>query len=314
MDRIRIALATAGALAVVTGGAVYASTSDGGDLAPPASTSSAGTPAGAAGSTPAASAPGSRVDSAPTLPPVLISSTSPTGAPAAPAATSQLLLWPFRTVAEADTWTRDSAPGGHQPWHLDAGQTALTFTRTFLGFTELDRVVSSQVVGTQAWVGVGYRDPAGTDRAAAVLHLVRTGTGASDTRPWEVVGSRDTSLTLEQPRYGSTVRSSVTAAGRITGVDESLVVTVRATDGTVAGRLPGLPAGGENRPWGPATVPIHARPGATLTVVVSTGGHLLGVERFAITGVTASWPAGSPCRPTTAAAGTGPPPRPRPGC
>jgi hypothetical protein len=286
MNRTRVALAVAGALAVVTGGAVYASTSGGGVLGAPAGTSPAGT--SMAGSSPAGSGPASRVDSAPTLPPVAI---SPSGEPVSattPAATSHLLLWPFRTVAEADAWSRDAAAGGHQPWRLDAGRTALSFTRDFLGFTELDRVVSTQAAGTEAWVGVGYRDPAGADRTAAVLHLVRVGTGAAGTRPWEVVGSRDTSLTLEQPRYGSTVRSGVTAGGRITGVDESLAVTVRATDGAVAGRLPGLPAGGEKRPWGPVSVPVHARPGATLTVVVSTGGHLLGVERFAITGVTAA--------------------------
>jgi hypothetical protein len=84
------------------------------------------------------------------------------------------------------------------------------------------------------------------------------------------------------------VRSTVIAGGRITGVDESLTVTVRATDGTVAGQVRSLPAGGQSRPWGPATVPVHARPGSTLTVVVSTGGHLLNVERFAITGVVAA--------------------------
>jgi hypothetical protein len=279
MNRIQVTLAAAGALVVVAAGAVYAATSGGEQpvAGPPASTTLAGS---SPGSGPAPTNPSTSTN-APTLPPVAISPTGTT-----PAATGQLLLWPFRTTAEADAWTRDTAAGGHQPWHLDPGQTALAFTRTYLGFTELDRVTSSRVDGDQAWVGVGYRDPAGAVRAAAVLHLTQV--GSTGTRPWEVVGSRDTTLTLEQPRYGSAVRGSLVAAGRITGVDEALTITVRATDSTVAGHLTGLPAGGQARPWGPVTVPLHARPGAALTVVVSTGGHLLGVERFAITGVVAS--------------------------
>jgi hypothetical protein len=284
MNRIRVALAVVGALAAVTGGVLYAqSNSDGPGPATAARPGATAAPPGGTGPGLSPVRPSSPASQPPTLPPVEVSSPGGTAGIGHP-----MLLWPFRTDAEATSWSRDAATGGHQPWLLDPGQTALSFTREFLGFTEFDRVTSTQVVGAEAWIGVGYRDPGGSTRTAAVLHLVRVGGGAAAARPWEVVGSRDTTITLDQPRYGSTVGATLVAGGRITGVDECLVVTVRSTDGTAVGSAPGAPAGGELRPWGPETIAVHARPGATLTVVVSTGGHLLRVERFAVTGVTAA--------------------------
>lgn len=46
-----------------------------------------------------------------------------------------------------------------------------------------------------------------------------------------------------------------------------------------------LPAGGDNQPWSAqVTLTEPVQPG-TLTVVVSTGGHVAEVERFAVTGL-----------------------------
>src|SRR5262249_3784705 len=102
--------------------------------------------------------------------------------------------------------------------------------------------------------------------------------------PWEVVGSRDTLLTLTVPAYGATVLSPLTVGGRITGVDESLVIQVRSLGTGLVGQTGGIPAGGQNTPWS-ATVRFTAPAGTVLTVAVSTGGHVAGVEEFAITGV-----------------------------
>src|SRR6266498_1095438 len=154
------------------------------------------------------------------------------------------------------------------------------FARSYLGYTELDRVTSRRVVGTQAWVGVGYANPNGRLVTAAVLHLARIGSGAD--APWEVVGSRDATLSLTTPDYGATVSSPVTVGGRITGVDESLRVQVRALGAPLLGQVGGIPAGGQDTPWS-ARVAFTAPAGTVLTIAVSTGGHLLGVERFAIT-------------------------------
>ncbi len=191
-------------------------------------------------------------------------------------------LWPFGTVAEAGAWQEQYRSTGAQAWHLDAAQTALRFTRDFLGYREIDRVVGTPTVTARAaWVPVGAAAPDGRPSVAAVLHLARIGAGAD--APWEVVGSRDTTLTLTTPAYGARVTSPVTVGGRITGVDESLRVQVRTLSGQV-GLVGGVPAGGMRSPWS-VEVPFAAPSGSVLTVAVSTGGHVRAVERFAITGL-----------------------------
>jgi hypothetical protein len=191
-------------------------------------------------------------------------------------------LWPFAGQADAAKWQRSYRSGGHQPWHLDAGATARSFTVGYLGYSRVDRVVSSTVRGQEAHVAVGFRLPNGRLATAAVIHLVRLGDGAD--APWEVVGTHDTTLSLTTPRYGARVSSPVVVGGRITGVDESVSVQLRALgqDGPV-GRLPAVAAGGRNTPWS-VRVPFQAPAGAVLTVAAATGGHVAAVERFSVTG------------------------------
>jgi len=192
-------------------------------------------------------------------------------------------LWPFRTQADADAWRDQYQAQGSQPWHLDAEQTALSFTTGYLGFTEIDRVVARDIGTTEAHVSVGYATVGGRTSTAANIHLVRFGSG--DDAPWEVVGTADTDLTLETPRYGATVSSPITVGGHVTGVDENLVVRVHqpSSEGPI-GESAGRPAGGENTPW-ETTVSFASATDPALTIVVWTGGHYQGVERFAITGV-----------------------------
>ena len=161
--------------------------------------------------------------------PVRFSAAAPEGAPDGASANAGAEfgyppLWPFSTQAEADAWRQQHAAQGTQPWHLDAEETALAFTTGYLGFGEIDQVVGRDVRDREAWVSVGY-DAGSGPSTAAIVHLVRFGPG--DDAPWEVVGTRDTDLTLEAPSYGSGVSSPVTVGGRITGVDESLRVQVR---------------------------------------------------------------------------------------
>lgn len=193
-------------------------------------------------------------------------------------------LWPFTGTADAAAWQQSYRSGGHQPWHLDAGATAQSFTQNYLGYADLNLVTSSTVQGGQAWIGVGYTVPNGSAATAAVIHLAKLGSGSD--APWEVVGTRDTTLTLTQPAYGSTVTSPVTVGGRITGVDENLKVQVRQLENGQVGQSDDVPAGGQNAPWS-VPVPFTAPAGDVLTIAVSTGGHTTGVERFAITGVVA---------------------------
>ncbi|GAB2648708.1 hypothetical protein GCM10009743_25410 [Kribbella swartbergensis] len=192
-------------------------------------------------------------------------------------------LWPFASVAEASEWQEEYRDSGKQPWHLDADQTALSFTTGFLGFTEIDRVVDREISGDEAWISVGYESGEGPASVAAEIHLARIGQG--DDAPWEVVGTRDSTLTLERPRYGARVTSPITVGGRITGVDESIRIAIRqAGSDRILGSACCIPGGGERQPWS-TRVSFRGADDGALTVVASTGGHVQDVERFAITAV-----------------------------
>ncbi|MEU6430801.1 hypothetical protein ABZ860_33305 [Microbispora sp. NPDC046973] len=193
-------------------------------------------------------------------------------------------LWPFADEGQVRDWQESYRSGGHQPWHLDAERTALSFTQGFLGFTGVDQVVKRTVTGADARVSVGIRgEGGGRPGIAAVLHLVRFGSGPD--APWEVVGTDDTTFSLTAPGYGALVSSPVTVGGRITGVDESIRVQVRATGSArPLGERCCVSAGGDDAPWS-ATTTFRAAPGRTLTLVASTGGHVAEVERFTVTGV-----------------------------
>lgn len=191
-------------------------------------------------------------------------------------------LWPFRDRAEAAAWQQD-AGSGHQPWHLDPAATAQSFTRNYLGFASVDKIVKVVTDGDQSRVSVGFDNPNGVPVVAAVVHLARMGDG--DTAPWEVVGTDDTTFQLTTPGYGSAVGSPVSVGGTITGVDESIRVRILRSDrDQPVGQSAPIPAGGTASPWN-ATVSVANACPATLTIVAATGGHVADVERFAITGV-----------------------------
>ena len=192
-------------------------------------------------------------------------------------------LFPFGNLAAVRAWQASYASGGHQPWHLDADQTALAFTQGYLGFSQINKVVAHTISGGDAHVTVGLTLPDGQVNHAAIIHLVKFGPGRH--APWEVVGTDDTTLTLDIPAYGGTATSPVTIGGKITGVDENLRAEVhRLGSSSPAGSYCCQPAGGQATPWS-LTVPFHAASGQVITIVVHTGGHVAAVERFAVTGV-----------------------------
>ena len=194
-------------------------------------------------------------------------------------------LFPFKSTDDATQWQATSAKRSTDAWHLDAGQTAVRFSRDFLGYSDVNKVTSTMMdANGGAHVGVGYVIPdAGRTSTAAIVHLSRIGAGTDS--PWEVVGTDDRDLTLTTPSYGAQASSPVTVGGTITGVDESLHVQVRQPDfpGKL-GDVSGIPAGGQNTPWH-ATVSFTGASNQVLTIAVSTGGHVSSVERFAVTGV-----------------------------
>ena len=210
---------------------------------------------------------------------------STTSTAPAPVAFPFQALWPFKSTDDAMQWQSTSAKHSAEAWHLQAGETAVRFSRDFLGYSDVNRVTTTVMdPDGGAHIGVGYVVPdAGQTSTAAVVHLSRIGAGTD--APWEVVGTDDHDLTLTTPSYGAKVGSPVTVGGTITGVDESLHVQVRQPDfpGKL-GEVSGIPAGGQNTPWH-ATVPFSGASNPVLTIAVSTGGHVTSVERFAVTGV-----------------------------
>ncbi|MER5689876.1 hypothetical protein [Streptomyces sp. NPDC002205] len=192
-------------------------------------------------------------------------------------------MWPFTTLAEARAWERDFHSAGHQPWHLDPDETALSFTQGYLGFQDIDRVTAHTVRGPDARIGVGLSRPAGVTGTAAVIHLVRYGTGPD--APWEVVGTDDTTFSLTNPGYGLIVRSPLLTGGRITGVDERIRIQVRQPSSAAPlGTSCCTAAGGNGRHW-KESVSFSGADDPVLTVVASTGGHIAEVERFTVTAV-----------------------------
>jgi hypothetical protein len=255
-------LAIAAVISLVVGGC--------GSTATQAPATSAPASAGSSGSAPAAT-------QAPTAP------GTPTQATGLPA--GYLPLYPFSSLAGVRGWQASYESGGHQPWHLSPGITASSFA-LFLGYSGVTQVAHSTVSASDAHVAIGIKLPNGTVSTAAIIHLVRFGSGKD--APWEVVGTDDTTFTLDSPAYGSTVSSPVTAGGKITGVDESIRVTAHtlSAQGPV-GTYCCRPAGGTASPWS-ASVPFHAAPGEVITIAAATGGHVAAVERFAVTGARAS--------------------------
>jgi hypothetical protein len=212
----------------------------------------------------------------------------PTSAPASapgsatPAPFAYQPLFPFESLAEVRAWQASYASSGHQAWHLNPGLTALAFTQGYLGFSRIGKLAALRISGGDAHVTVGFHRPDGHVSAAAVIHLVKYGSGRNV--PWEVVGTDDTTLTLDVPAYGGIATSPVRIGGKITGVDESLRAEVhRLGAGGPVGSFCCQPAGGQASPWS-FSVPFHATPGQVITIVVHTGGHVAAVERFAVTG------------------------------
>jgi hypothetical protein len=272
--RIAALLNVAALTSLVIAGCGSTGTSTPATSGPVTGTSTPGA-AGSSGSAPATTR-------APTTP----ATTQAPATPGPPAYTTglpagYLPLFPFGSLADVRAWQASYQSGGHQPWHRSPDITATAFA-AFLGYPDATEIVGSSVSRGDAHVAVGIKLPNGTISTAAVIHLVLFGSGRYV--PWEVVGTSDTTFTLDHPGYGSAVRSAVTAGGTITGVDESIKVTVHtlSAQGPV-GAYCCRAAGGTRSPWS-ARVSFRAAHGQVITIAAATGGHVAAVERFAVTG------------------------------
>lgn len=239
--------------------------------------------------------PGSQPTSGVTQQPTAPATTSPLQAPTTAPQTATSLpasgfsyqpLYPFRTLQEAAAWQATYRASGAQPWHLDPGQTALSFTG-FLGYSDVTTVWAVNNDSAGAHVTVGFPNPNGAPVKSAVVHLRRFGTAGD--APWEVVGTDDPpDFSLTKPAYGATVKSPLNVGGAIIGVDENIRVQVlQLSSLTPIGVACCTPAGNSGAPWA-ATVTYHGATDPVLILAASTGGHLAAVERFTVTGVRTS--------------------------
>ncbi len=200
----------------------------------------------------------------------------------APPAFGYLPLYPFASRADALAW--EASSGGHQPWHLSAGQTALSFTQGYLGFAGINLITGPTVRPGDARVAVGFAITPGRTSTAAVIHLVRFGTGWL--APWEVVGTDDTDFSLTAPAYGSAASTPLMVGGRISGIEDSIRIQVRELSSAVPladscchGAVSGI-----RQPWH-ATVQTGGGTDPAFTVVASHDSGVAAVAQFAVTGV-----------------------------
>jgi hypothetical protein len=205
-------------------------------------------------------------------------------APGTTSAFGYLPLYPFASRADALAWETSSRSGGHQPWHLSAGQTALSFTQGYLGFAGINLITGQTVRQGDARVAVGFAITPGRTSTAAVIHLVRFGTGRL--APWEVVGTDDTDFSLTSPAYGGAASTPLTVGGRISGVEDNIRIQVRELSSAVplADSCCHGAVSGTRQPWH-ARVQTGEGTDPVLTVVASHDSGVAAVARFAVTGL-----------------------------
>lgn len=198
-----------------------------------------------------------------------------------------LPLYPFGGLQQATAWLASYRASGAQPWHLDPGQTALSFAG-FLGYSGVNKVISVHADSTGDHVAIGYAVPNGATSTAAVVHLRRFGGGSND--PWEVVGTDDTAnFSITAPTYGAVTNTPAAAAGALTAVDPNVRGEVLGlSSATPLGTACCWPAGSTTSlgKWS-LSIPFRAGTDPVLVIAASNAGGLEAVGQFAVTGVRA---------------------------
>lgn len=222
--------------------------------------------------------PGSSAPSAPTTLPVTVPIGS--GSSVAP-------VWPFTSYAAAMTWQSGAAGQGHQPWHLDAGMTALDFLHNGAGISDSLRVLKDTATGHATGdVVVGDSTTAsGATVVITVVHVARYGSGS--TAPYEVTGADAPNVTLTSPVPGSTVTSPLPVTGTsAAGVDQAFEVTVHPA-GSAASLGTGHATYGQGPFSGSATfsTPAGGSGGSGFVTFVDRSQSGVGISRFATVAV-----------------------------
>lgn len=245
---LRPVLAAASLVALVAGGVVGAQLLESGvdELrVPPAAgprpsaAAAATVPSSAATPTPSKSRGVEKVQ------PPSTPSAQPSSLPAVP---DMLTIWPYATRREAAAKATEAMRSGAMPWLLDPKQSALLFVQNFLRRPEVDVVTATRPLLAGIGVTVGRRIAGGSQVfEVTTVYLVRV--SAASNAPYVVVGASANYLTIDSPVAAAAVRSPVSVAGTITGVDEVVRAELRVLSRPDPLGTGTVPAGGQDSPW-----------------------------------------------------------------
>jgi hypothetical protein len=154
-------------------------------------------------------------------------SPSPTTVPIAHGTFPKLAIFPFNSAPEEATWETAYADG-HQPWKADPTAVSQLWVQNYLGYGDVDQVVSKTVNAASADVTLGRTMTAEQKRTVSVtvVHLVKYANA------WIVVGATDpaaapNALSLSSPAAGTLASSPLKVTGPGYGVDEAIKLDVR---------------------------------------------------------------------------------------
>jgi len=126
-------------------------------------------------------------------------------------------VWPFTSDAEAAAWT---ANPGTRPWAADPVQLTQHLLDDYLS------VPGRAMRRVGDGVDLAVVEVSAGDRPVSQVRLVRVGRTSSG--PWSVIGATSDDLTIAQPLPGEPVTSPMRTTGRVSGVDQSVHLQLRA--------------------------------------------------------------------------------------
>lgn len=130
-------------------------------------------------------------------------------------------LWPFTSQQQADAWTADH---GSRPWAADQTSVAAHFVTDYLG---LSGVTADKTCATCTKVLL----TGSNGRTVGTVHLVGNGGQARNGPPYSVGSVDGGDLTVTTPAAGGVVSSPLRVSGRVTGVDESILLHLVSATG-----------------------------------------------------------------------------------
>ncbi len=130
-------------------------------------------------------------------------------------------LWPFTSQRQADAWTADH---GSRPWAADQTSVAAHFVTDYLG---LSGVTADKACATCTKVLL----TGSNGRTVGTVHLVGNGGNTRNGPPYSVGSVDGGDLTVTTPAAGGVVGSPLHVSGRVTGVDESILLHLISATG-----------------------------------------------------------------------------------